>query len=1029
MSKPQAPLAHPDSVPAHHRPVGPAAVHDGGGWIQDERWTALATEMAEHLAPVQNGVLLLQIRSGARLIAGVLEAVRRQIPFVLASPTAPRVVVQRLHEAVRPAAVLTDLPAGHDDLQWTVSDGLWLGRRSDAAPSGRDWGYLVSTSGSTGTPRVCVIGRSSLHHHVRRIVDAYELGPDDVVIQASTPGFDVWIEEVLPSADVGARIVTLPTGLVTGAAEFTELIERTGGTVVNVPGSFWRVWTEWLSAQPARTLPRSLRLVVVGSEPVPAASVRVWLDHFPRRPRLLSAYGLAEATVTSFLYDVTRNGVDAEDSLVPLGRPLPGTTYALKLVRPGAAELLLRGVDRQVGYLGDPRTQTSTVPVADVHTGDLVKETAAGLAFVGRVDDLVKIHGVRLSPHEPETVLLARPDVADCAVVATGEPQARQLVAAVVPLDRFDERAARAAVADALSHSHVPARFLLMDRLPSTVNGKVDRQALADGARTASPPAGQADPVERTMSAVLGVPVGQNDDFFELGGNSLLAAQLLTQLERDFGRRWTLGDVFRLRTPSALRTSCRDGSRPGPEPLSRAVPRSRSALSAQQVSVWFFELLEPGSAAYHCQSSIEFDGPADADRLVRAFQRVVDAHGVYRTSIGEDEGVPYQQVHSTAHIEVDVREVTTTRWTRLRADFIARPFDLAVPPLLRALLMRDGERSLLVVVEHHLVHDGYSFVLMLRMLMQAYETDAPVNGSALSYLDYVAWQDRMLSGAYGDELVRYWSESLQGAADLQPLAIRPYERGRQRTAASIRVIVDQPVVDAARILAREGGPTLFTSFVAALEIVLARACRQDDFCLGIAAANRRTPGSEDILGMFVNPLPVRATLRPGATVRDLRQDCAAAVLDALEHQELPFAKIVRSVQRGSGIDTNPIFQALIGFDDGPVPAISLGPTQGHLVELFNGAPKLPLTIIVVPQREQRAGTAVPAHADVAMVWEFDEDLLSRPAVDVLIRGFGEALAAVTGHPDTPLDAVCRSLDGALLDTSTTSPANAPSDAG
>ncbi len=327
----------------------------------------------------------------------------------------------------------------------------------------------------------------------------------------------------------------------------------------------------------------------------------------------------------------------------------------------------------------------------------------------------------------------------------------------------------------------------------------------------------------------------------------------------------------------------------------------------------------------------------------------------------------------------------------LVAAFVDRPFALTAAPLIRALLIeQDPARHTLVVVEHHLVHDGYSFALLLREVIDRYAGRAVPAPDPAGYGRYAKWQRQHLAGPLGEELGRFWAGRLAGHRDLELLSGPGSERAVAR-----RIPVAQPAVDRARQAARDGLGSLFQLSTAALSLTLAAAGGQRDFCLGIGVANRRVPGTAAMLGMFVTVLPLRVTLADGERLADWIRRWVAHTVEALDHQELPTAEIVRRLAPPRRDGVNPLFQAMIGFDDGPVPEVRLGAATGRLTELTNGSPKIPLNLIVVPQQEQRAGTGTAADPGVTVIWEADPALLAPEETELLARGFDTALAAVS----------------------------------
>jgi hypothetical protein len=325
------------------------------------------------------------------------------------------------------------------------------------------------------------------------------------------------------------------------------------------------------------------------------------------------------------------------------------------------------------------------------------------------------------------------------------------------------------------------------------------------------------------------------------------------------------------------------------------------------------------------------------------------------------------------------------------ARFIERPFDVGRPPLIRALLItEEADRHTLLVVEHHLVHDGYAFALVQQELIDRYE-GRPVTAPSVTYGDYARWQREHLVGAFGERLWAFWADRLR---DLPPTW--PCEQTAVTGQARVlRRTVRQDSVDAARAAVGTGAGTLFTLFMAALQLVVAQRSGQHRLCLGMAVANRAVPGTDRVLGPFVNVVPLVADVAPETPLGTYLHRTNEQVLAALAHQEAVLSTLIRRLGRRS-MGTNPLFQVMMGFDDGPVPEFRLGDCVGHLRELQNGDPKLALSLVVVPQQEQRAGTGVRSGAHVDIIWEYADGVLTADDVEAMARDFDDVLAEIAG---------------------------------
>ncbi len=453
-----------------------------------------------------------------------------------------------------------------------------------------DAAYVIYTSGSTGEPRGVVVPHRSVVNHALASVGLYGIGAADRVLQFSSISFDIAVEELFPAWASGATVVLRGDDGQLDPAAFGALVARERITVLDLPTAYWHAWTGHLAVSGA-SLPDSLRLVIVGGERALPSAHRAWRA-VPGgdRVRWINTYGPTEATVIASAFEPPRVGLDPAAELdLPIGRPIANArAYVLdrnlRATPPDLpGELFLGGEGVAIGYLGRPGATAGRFlpdPFSDrpgarmFRTGDRARWRPDGeLEFLGRVDDQVKIRGFRVEPGEVEAALIALPEVAAAAVLADRAAAAGpRLVAYVVPMTPdVDPGRLRSGLAARLPGYMVPAAFVLLDALPLTPTGKLDRRALprAAGAELAraAPPRAPRDEVEAGLVAiwedVLAVrPVGVLDNFFELGGHSLLAIRLLARVEEAFGRSLPLSTLFLGSTVEDLARLIREGARP-----------------------------------------------------------------------------------------------------------------------------------------------------------------------------------------------------------------------------------------------------------------------------------------------------------------------------------------------------------------------------------------------------------------------------------------------------------------------------------
>ncbi|MGW2874349.1 amino acid adenylation domain-containing protein, partial [Kitasatospora sp. NPDC001225] len=664
--------------------------------------------------------------------------------------------------------------------------------------------YVIYTSGSTGRPK----GVLGLHRAlVNRLTWFAEELPEqrEAAILAKSPVSVIdGITELLAPLLSGGSTVLVDADTARSVPELAAATARHGIARLTVVPSLLNAFLD--SAEP--TAVAGCAVWICSGEQLPAATVRAFRQALPSA-RLLNFYGASEAGAVATRGEVCA-GPDGADTLI--GRPIWNMRAyvlddGLRPVPPGVAgELYLAGAGLARGYTGRPgltATRFLACPYEPgermYRTGDLVRWTPDGhLVYLGRADTQVKIRGFRVEPGEIEAVLTTHPTVRTAIATArTDGPTGPALVAYVTPTPGTapDPAALRDHTADHLPDHMVPAAVLVLDELPLTPSGKIDRNRLPAPDFTPAAARPPRTPAEERLCAlyaeVLALPrVGIDDSFFDLGGHSLLATRLVSRIRTALGSTVSIRDVFEAPTVARLAGrlhrdhSTRPALRPGPRPA--ALP-----LSSAQRRLWFLNRLEPGSAAYNMAFAVRLSGALDTAALEAALADLVERHEVLRTVFPETDGEPRQEVLGTeAWAGLTVRETSPAEAPAEAAREAARGFDLATRLPVRATLLRTGPAEhLLLLIVHHIVADGWSATPLARDLSRAYA--ARSTGTAPSweplpvqYADYTLWQQDLLGEDHDQtslaaQQLAYWTENL---ADLPEELALPFDRPRPKVA-------------------------------------------------------------------------------------------------------------------------------------------------------------------------------------------------------------------------------------------------------
>jgi amino acid adenylation domain-containing protein len=900
--------------------------------------------------------------------------------------------------------------------------------------------YVMYTSGSTGRPKGVVVGHRSLANYVRHAVDDFNLSPGDRVLQFASPAFDTSAQEIYTTLAAGAALVLRDDRMLSSPGAFLDQCARWSITVLDLPTAYWHELVVALG-QGAASLPAGLRLVIIGGERAAADLTRAWHEHAGDRVRLVNDYGPTEATIVAVTGDLTGHAAAGE---VPIGRPVPGArAYVLDAMRQPVpagvvGELYLGGAGLAHGYLDRPGL-TAQVFVPDpfhagarlYRTGDLASFTAGGeLVFRGRADRQVKLRGYRVEPAEIESVLRALPGVADAFVHLRDEP--RQLVGYVVGAGGTAPNAAdlRAALRGRLPEYMVPTALVTTPAFPRNANGKVDVTALpAPPAAGAGGKIAPRTPVERflveTFADVLGITgVGVDDDFFALGGHSLLATRLLARIADRFAVDLPLRAVFEAPTPAGLAELIAQAppATAGPTEAPPLVPVPRDQplpLSFVQEGIWFLQLMSPGTAAYNVPRALRIRGDFDAAIVAQTFAELEQRHEILRTTFPDVDGEPVQVVHPPRGIPLTVIELTDVpdaeRDDRIQQMIVAAgraPFDLATGPLIRVtLLPLAADEHVLIVIEHHLVHDGWAQGVFLRDFLEVYQAKAAGRPPRLpdlpvQFADYAYWQRQVIRGATLDRLIDFWTEELAGAPHLLALPTdRPHPPKLTFAGGLETLVIDGELGTTLRRFSRERGATLFMTMFSAFTTLLYRHSGQEDILVGVGMANRRRPEAENLLGMLINTVVVRARMSGEPGFAELVERVRETCLRVYPHQDLPFEKLVQALRPKRSTARMPLCQVLFTFLDTPMPRLEIPGLTLEAVAVHNRTAKFDLNVVVQIHAEQWAGAGSrgnDAEEAVTVLWEYNADVFDRETIRRMLDEFRAVLVAALDEPDRPL---------------------------
>ncbi|HXO42091.1 MAG TPA: amino acid adenylation domain-containing protein, partial [Thermoanaerobaculia bacterium] len=937
---------------------------------------------------------------------------------------------------------------------------------SPRSPS--DLAYVLYTSGSTGRPKGVEVSHGALLNFLRSMARRPGLGPEDVLLAVTSLSFDIAALELYLPLLVGARLELVERDVAADGMRLLGSLTGSGATVLQATPSTWRLLVEagWQASPGLKAL--------CGGEALPE---RLAAELVARAAEVWNLYGPTETTVWSAADRVeagapVRIGPPiANTSLVLMSRELEPVALGV------AGELWIGGAGVARGYRGrpeltaerfvpDPLAGRSSAPGARLYrTGDLARHDGHGrLEFLGRIDHQVKVRGFRIELGEVESALESHPAVERAVAVADGvgggrlvayvvprqpptppapaSPAAEVPVAAATAADGAPEPAANAAAGNAANaagalaalvpalRAHlaatlpdymIPTAWVELASVPLTPNGKVDRRALPAVEEQARPYVAPRTPVEELLAGLFSevlerAQVGVHDNFFDLGGHSLIATRLMARVRDAVGVELPLRKLFEGPTVAALAqaiepvleeraqaqaTQTAQAEQPEAATELAPVPRGQDLpLSFAQQRLWVLDQLEVAGTTYNIAVSLRLRGALSVAALAAALSELSARHESLRTSFPKVAGQPVQRIappRAAALPLVDLRRLTQAsrqqETARVSATLTRQPFDLATGPLLRtALVALAQDEHLFALTVHHIVADGWSLGVLVHDLAAFYQ--AAVSGEPaglaplpVQYPDFAVWQRRWFAGDRLEAQLSYWRRQLAGLPPALPLAIDgPRQVGRGQLGTRHLRLTPARTADL-RELARREQATPFMVRLAAFAALLWRHTGQEDIAIGTPIANRERVELEPMIGFFVNTLVMRIDLAGDPDFRTLLARVRERALDAYAHQDLPFERLVEELAPERDLRLNPLFQVMLQVGNLPLAPISLTGLQLVPVPAARGQAMFDLLLSVAEQGDELLGTL-----------DYDAELLAGATCERLARHYTALLLAAAAEP-------------------------------
>jgi amino acid adenylation domain-containing protein len=980
------------------------------------------------------------------LMVGILGVLKAGGAYVPMDPAYPQERLSFMFEDTQIAVLLTqehlvdDLPShwAHTillDAEWeTIASA---GKENPTVTlSAGNAAYVIYTSGSTGVPKGIVISHEALVNRMRSVVHIYGLGPGSCFIQFASIGFDAFVQEIFPTLICGARLALHPHPTRLTPAELLRECDRAGVNILQLPPAYWYQVIDYLAA--SKSLPECVKLMVTGGEAAAAEKLVAWTELTGSRVKYINAYGPAEVTVTGTTYAAPLELAAVKRlSRTPIGRPISNTQIYLldphwqPVPIATSGELCIGGIGLARGYLNRAELTAdrfipnpfSREPGARIYrTGDVARYLPTGeIEYLGRTDEQVKIRGFRIELGEIEAVLAAHVGVREALVVAReeqrGETAETKLVAYVVPHGEVSGRELRDHLRARLPEYMVPSAFVVLDQLPLTHHGKVDRRALPAPEQVqndANSYLAPHTPLEEMLAGIWAEVlrferVGIHDNFFDAGGHSLLATQVMSRVSHVFQVELPLRLLFESPTIAGLAASIEMTMRGGQglqaPPLERVSRDQRLPLSFGQQRLWFVDRLNPDSSAYNFPIALRMRGRLNVSALDQTLDEVRRRHEVLRSTFPMIDGEPVQVIAPFEPRKSPIVDLSylpeaekESEARRLVEQEAQGPFNLADGPLMRTTLLRLGEEDhVFLFTMHHIITDGWSLNVLVREVTALYAAFCNEQPSSLpelpiQYADFAHWQRNWLQGEVLEEQLAYWKQQIGETPVVMELPTdRPRPEVETHRGANTSRLLSESLSSALVEFSRHEGVTLFMTLLAAFKTLLYRYTGQQDILLGTPISGRKQRETEDLIGFFVNTLVLRSQLHSDLTFRELLKRVMEATLGAFAHQDVPFEKLVQELDPNRDLSRQPLFQVVFMVQNGAPEVLEMPGLELSGMEGSTNTAKFDL-IVAIGETEQ----------GLNVNFEYNTDLFEASTISRLAELFETLLHGVVANPDQRL---------------------------
>ena len=798
--------------------------------------------------------------------------------------------------------------------------------------------YIIYTSGSSGKPKGVMISNQNVFNYIVWFQLLAHFNHTSHILFSSQFSFDMAITESLTALAIGATITICDQKTKLNPSSYLSLIKKNQITHIKMTPSYFQALLSY--PQQLKQI-KSLKYIILGGEQISKRNVSTWLKTFPKHT-VINEYGPTETTVATTAYEITIENINAYSNFIPIGKPAPhASAYVIREDQTLCdtsenGELFISGDHVAQGYLNnDLLTQEKFINLRDLNikgykTGDLVRKLVDGnIQFIGRIDDQVKINGVRIEPNEINATLQTISQIKESIILPKKTTNRQYLIAFVVLKQTTTSKAIMQVLTEKIPKIMLPAKIILLDTMPMLSNGKIDKQALL---KIADQPQKRScgimwSSLEKQLatfwSEILEIPLDSfrpSDDFFSLGGQSIDVIRLLTKLAQNLSADITYETFHRHANIKALANYvAKNHHKTSPvesPPINKSLKTLPASSNGQRL--WYLSKNTVNASAYYLAITLTIEGHFIPKRFQKAIKHLIARHSVLRSYFYYKGGCIYQSTidinQFNIHLPIiDVSMKTNDEVEKAIITDAKKVFELEKGYLFRVSLYQLSQSKWIILFNmHHIITDAWSTNNLLHEVCDLYNKHA-LKRTACQFSEFIKWEQKVNAPPYLDEALSFWGDFLSEATLLN----LPYDFPREETQYQGKqhvVIFEKELIEKLKDLSRQTGVTFFTTLLSAFQVLLMNLCQQEDIVLGTTCANRAKPIFENMLGFLANTIVLRSHLSGNLTFIKLLQKNKEMLANVFTYQSTPFDKVVSHLSPHRLKNKNPIFNVMITLD-------------------------------------------------------------------------------------------------------------------